>query len=72
MSAQDLAIAKIRSLPDALAEEVSDFIDSLLLKKEPQQEPAAESMELAESGMEDYLGNLEDYEEQLARGEIQW
>jgi hypothetical protein len=30
------------------------------------------SMELAESDFADYLLNLEDYEERLARGEIQW
>jgi hypothetical protein len=29
-------------------------------------------MELAESDFADYLLNLEDYEERLARGEIQW
>jgi hypothetical protein len=27
---------------------------------------------LAEAGMSDYLKNLEDYEEKLARGEIHW
>ncbi|MDJ1172702.1 hypothetical protein [Roseofilum capinflatum] len=27
---------------------------------------------LAESGFSDYLSNLQDYEERLARGEIQW
>ena len=31
-----------------------------------------EVMELTESGFSDYLPNLEDYEERLARGEIQW
>jgi hypothetical protein len=31
-----------------------------------------EETALAESGMSDYLANLQDYEERLARGEIQW
>ncbi len=29
-------------------------------------------MSLGESNFSDYLVNLEDYEERLARGEIQW
>jgi hypothetical protein len=31
-----------------------------------------EAMELAESDFSDYLPNLEDYEERLARGEIRF
>jgi hypothetical protein len=29
-------------------------------------------VDLANAGMGDYLPNLEDYEDRLARGEIQW
>jgi hypothetical protein len=31
-----------------------------------------ETSELSEAGFSDYLPNLEDYENRLARGEIQW
>jgi len=31
-----------------------------------------ESLEIAESDFNDYLANLEDYEDRLAKGEIQW
>ena len=31
-----------------------------------------ESREIAESDFSEYLSNLENYEERLARGEIQW
>ena len=31
----------------------------------------AETLEMAESDFADYLSNLEDYEDRLARGEIQ-
>ncbi len=31
-----------------------------------------ESLEVSESDFSDYLKNLEDYEERLAKGEIQW
>jgi hypothetical protein len=32
----------------------------------------AEALEIAESDFTDYLSNLEDYENRLARGEIKW
>jgi hypothetical protein len=31
-----------------------------------------EALEIAESDFADYLSNLEDYENRLARGEIKW
>jgi len=31
-----------------------------------------EALELSEAGFSDYLPSLEDYENRLARGEIQW
>jgi N-acyl-D-aspartate/D-glutamate deacylase len=61
MTVQDITIAKIRQLPESLVEEVNDFIDFLTLKYNQQF-----------SDFSDYLSNLEDYEEKLARGEIKW
>ena len=76
MTVHDLAIAKLRQLPESLAGEVNDFIDFLLMKQDNTQwqveKPVSESLELAESDFSDYLANLEDYEEKLARGEIRW
>jgi hypothetical protein len=67
---------KIMQLPEPLVQEVSDFVDLLLLKSEsarwelrPQ---LKEGLETAELDFSDYLRNLEDYEERLARGEIRW
>ncbi len=61
-----MTIAKISQLPESLVQEVSDFIDFLLLKYN------SELPQLAESDFSDYLKNLEAYEESLDRGEIQW
>jgi len=76
MTTQDLAIAKIQQLPSDLAQEVNDFIDFLMLKQDNQRwqqwTQYSESLTLSESDFSDYLKNLEDYEEQLVRGEIQW
>ncbi len=55
---------------------MSDFIDFLLMKHDRARWQLwvhfAEALELAESDFADYLSNLEDYEDLLARGEIQW
>ncbi|MBW4622477.1 MAG: DUF2281 domain-containing protein [Cyanosarcina radialis HA8281-LM2] len=64
MNVQEQAIAKIRQLPEPLLQEVDDFIDFLLMKN------YLEGREIVESDFSDYLKNLEDYEESLARGEI--
>jgi hypothetical protein len=76
MTVQNLTISKIQQLPDALAQEVSDFIDFLLLKQDNQRwqqwTQFSESLTVSESDFSDYLKNLEDYEKQLLRGEIQW
>jgi hypothetical protein len=76
MTVQNLTISKIQQLPDALAQEVSDFIDFLLLKEDNQRwqqwTQFSESLTVSESDFSDYLKNLEDYEKQLLRGEIQW
>ncbi len=76
MNVRDETIAKIRQLPDSLVQEVSDLVDFLLMKHNSQRwqlwTQFAESLEIAESDFADYLTNLEDYEDRLARGEIQW
>ena len=66
MTVHDQTIAKIRQLPESLVQEVNDFVEFLLMKHN------RELQEIAESDFSDYLTNLEDYEERLARGEIQW
>jgi hypothetical protein len=76
MTVHDRAIAKIRQLPESLVQEVNDFVDFLLMKHSRGQTeawtPDGDEQHLVETGLEDYLSNLEDYEERLARGEIQW
>ncbi len=72
----DAAIAKIRKLPESLVQEVNDFIDFLLMRRDRTRwqlwAQFAEALEIAESDFSDYLRGLEDYEIRLARGEIQW
>ncbi len=76
MTVSDATSAKIRQLPESLAQEVSDFIDFLLMRRDSTRWQLwiqfAEALEIAESDFFDYLLNLEDYEDRLARGEIQW
>jgi uncharacterized protein DUF2281 len=76
MSIQDQAIAKVQKLPDILAQEVNDFVDFLLLKHDTTRRQyldfLTESSHLGEAGLADYLPGLTEYEERLARGEIQW
>ncbi len=76
MTIHDLTIAKIQQLPEPLAQEVSDFIDFLLVKQDPMQWERwsyfREAFGLTELGLSDYLQDLETYEERLARGEIRW
>ena len=57
---------KIAQLPPEARREVGDFVDFLLAKL------AGEPAENLEGDFSDYLRNLEDYEERLARGEVQW
>jgi len=59
----DEIVVKLRKLPEPLVHGVKDFVDFLLARHDTM---------LAESDFSDYLPNLEDYEERLARGEIKW
>ncbi len=57
-------------------QEVNNFVDFLLIKQHKEQWQQwiqfSESSQLAESDFCEYLSNLEDYEDKLARGEIEW
>jgi proline dehydrogenase len=66
MTVHDETIAKIRQLPESLVQEVNDFVEFLLMKHNRELE------EIVESDFANYLTNLENYEERLARGEIKW
>ncbi len=76
MTVFETTVAKIRQLPESLIQEVSDFVDFLLLRQDSicwqQWNQFAEALALSEAGFSDYLSHLEDYENRLARGEIQW
>ena len=76
MTVHDVTITKIQQLPELLTQEVNDFIDFLLMRHDNTRWQLwihfSEALEIAESDFSDYLLNLEDYENRLARGEIQW
>lgn len=76
MTVHEATIAKIQQMPEPMVQEVQHFVDYLLTHGNPanfeEWKYSAETHELAEAGMSDYLSNLEDYEEKLARGEIKW
>jgi hypothetical protein len=76
MTVYERTVAKMQQLPDPLLQEVSDFVDFLLVKQDQTQWELwthfRESLDLAESDFSDYLHNLETYEEGLARGDIRW
>ena len=76
MTIYEEAIAKIRKMPEPLVQEVNDLIAFLLLKRDgarwEQWKEFSVEISLTEAGMSDYLANLSNYEERLARGEIQW
>jgi hypothetical protein len=76
MTVHEEAIAKIRQLPEPLVQQVNDYIEFLLMRNDSKRAALwmqfNEALEIAESDFTDYLPNLEDYEERLARGEIQW
>lgn len=73
---RDKIIDQIRQMPDSLVQEVSDFIDFLLIKHSGNQWELwlefKESLDIEEYDFSAYLSNLEDYEQRLASGEIKW
>jgi len=76
MTVYEATATKIRELPEPLIQEVSDFVDFLQMKSDSTRWQLwilfAEALEIAESDFADYLPNLEDYENRLARGDIKW
>lgn len=76
MSIYETTIQKIRQLPESLVQEVNDYVDFLLVRRSKAHwelwSQFAESIKLSEEDFSSYLGNLEDYEARLARGEIRW
>ena len=71
MTIHEQTISKIQQLPEPLAQEVSDFIDFLLVKQDQTRWELwthfNETLALAEADFVDYLPNLEVYEERLSR-----
>ena len=76
MTIHERTMRKLQQLPESLAQEVSDFIDFLLVQQDQTRWELwthfNETLALAEADFADYLQNLEAYEERLARGDIQW
>jgi hypothetical protein len=76
MTVYERTVAKMQHLPEPLLQEVSDFIDFLLVKQDQTQWELwthfREALDIAEADFSDYLRNLETYEEGLARGDIRW
>jgi hypothetical protein len=75
MNIQMQTISKIGQMPEALIREVNDYIDFLLWRDRHNQltnTTSLDSTEMVESDFANYLSNLEEYESQLANGEIKW
>jgi hypothetical protein len=75
MNIQTQTISKIGQMPEALIQEVNDYIDFLLWRDRHNQLTSITSLdstEMVESDFSDYLSNLEGYETRLANGEIKW
>lgn len=76
MTSYDETIAKIQQLPEPLVHEVSNFVDFLLLKSDSdkwqQWLQYTDAREIVEADFADYLPSLEEYEQQLASGKVQW
>ncbi|OGO76369.1 MAG: hypothetical protein A3K45_03550 [Chloroflexi bacterium RIFOXYC12_FULL_59_14] len=76
MTLYDTTVSKIDQLPESLVQEVSDFVDFLLMRQDSirwqQWNQFTETLTLSDADFSDYLSNLEEYEDRLARGEIQW
>jgi hypothetical protein len=75
MALYDDTIAKIQQLPEPLVQEVSDFVDFLLMKRDSARwqlwEHFAEAQDITESDFSDYLPALEEYEKLLTDGKVQ-
>jgi hypothetical protein len=76
MTVYEQTAAKLQQLPEPLVQEVSDFIEFLLVKQDSQRWQLwtlyTEILGLSEADFADYLADLEAYEDRLARGEIRW
>lgn len=76
MADYEETISKLRKLPEPLLQEVSDYIDFLMVKRNLNYwqiwKQFSDSLQMTETDFPDYLSNLEDYEERLAKGEIKW
>ena len=76
MTIYETTIAKIRDLPESLVYEVSDFVELLQARQNGNHSQLLaylkEILDITESDFSDYLSNLKDYEDRLARGEIKW
>lgn len=76
MTTYDATISKIGQLPESLLQEVSDFVEFLLVRQDSARwqmwNEFSESVMLSVADFSSYLSNLEDYEDRLARGEIRW
>ena len=76
MAIRDNTLAKVQQLPESLLQEVSDFIDFISIKQiqtlDEKWNQVNETHESAVSDFSAYLRDLEQYEDKLARGEIQW
>ncbi len=70
MTAQEAVVAKVRRLPEPLAQEVGDYVDFLLARRDTTH--SFPSKVIAEEDFSSYLSQLEAYEVQLAHGEIKW
>lgn len=76
MTTYDATITKIGQLPESLLQEVSDFVEFLLMRQDSARwqmwNEFTEAVMLSEADFSSYLSNLEDYEARLASGEIRW
>ena len=63
---------KLDDLTETERKEVDDFINLLIGKSRGNSAQNTNTETLAESGMDNYLTDLEAYEEKLAAGEIKW
>ena len=76
MTVHEATIAKIQRMPEPMVQEVQDYVDFLLTRRDTVRwqtvQHLSEAITLTDSDLSDYLTNLEDYEERLANGEVKW